>query len=33
VLTRRFAPWGERAGLAMWMEATADWHGDEPARP
>ena len=33
VLTRWFAPWGEWAGLAMWLEATADWHGDEPARP
>ena len=28
-----FAPWGEWAGLAMWMEATADWHGDAPAWP
>jgi 3-methyladenine DNA glycosylase/8-oxoguanine DNA glycosylase len=28
-----FAPWGEWAGLAMWLEATADWHGDAPAAP
>jgi N-glycosylase/DNA lyase len=28
-----FAPWGEWAGLAMWLEATADWHGDAPAEP
>jgi N-glycosylase/DNA lyase len=28
-----FAPWGEWAGLAMWLEATADWHEDVPARP
>jgi N-glycosylase/DNA lyase len=30
---RWFAPWGEWAGLAMWLEATADWHGDAPAWP
>jgi N-glycosylase/DNA lyase len=30
---RWFAPWGEWAGLAMWLEATADWHGDDPAWP
>jgi len=28
-----FKPWGEWAGLAMWLEATADWHEDAPARP
>ncbi len=33
VLTRWFAPWGEWAGLAMWLEATGDWHGDAPAAP
>lgn len=32
-LRRWFAPWGEWAGLALWLEATADWHGDEPAWP
>jgi 3-methyladenine DNA glycosylase/8-oxoguanine DNA glycosylase len=32
-LRRWFAPWGEWAGLAMWLEATADWHGDDPAGP
>ena len=32
-LGRWFAPWGEWAGLAMWLEATADWHDDAPARP
>ena len=30
---RWYAPWGEWAGLAMWLEATADWHGDAPAWP
>jgi 3-methyladenine DNA glycosylase/8-oxoguanine DNA glycosylase len=33
VLTGWFAPWGEWAGLAMWLEATSDWHGDAPAGP
>ena len=33
VLTRWFAPWGEWAGLAMWLEATCDWHGDAPSWP
>jgi 3-methyladenine DNA glycosylase/8-oxoguanine DNA glycosylase len=28
-----FSPWGEWAGLAMWLEATTDWHEDAPARP
>jgi N-glycosylase/DNA lyase len=31
-LRRWYAPWGEWAGLAMWLEATADWH-DDPGRP
>jgi 3-methyladenine DNA glycosylase/8-oxoguanine DNA glycosylase len=26
-LRRWYAPYGEWAGLAMWLEATADWHG------
>jgi N-glycosylase/DNA lyase len=30
---RWYAPWGEWAGLALWLEATADWHGDVPAWP
>jgi N-glycosylase/DNA lyase len=30
---RWFAPWGEWAGLAMWLEATSDWHGDAPSWP
>jgi N-glycosylase/DNA lyase len=30
---RWFAPWGAWAGLAMWLEVTADWHGDDPAWP
>jgi N-glycosylase/DNA lyase len=30
---RWFAPWGEWAGLALWLEATADWHGDVPSWP
>jgi 3-methyladenine DNA glycosylase/8-oxoguanine DNA glycosylase len=33
VLTRWFAPWGKWAGLAMWLEATCDWHDDAPAGP
>jgi len=32
-LERWFAPWGEWAGLAMWLEVTADWHEDEPSWP
>lgn len=32
-IARWFAPWGEWAGLALWLEATADWHGDAPAWP
>ncbi len=33
VLARWFAPWGEWAGLALWLEATGDWHEDAPAAP
>jgi 3-methyladenine DNA glycosylase/8-oxoguanine DNA glycosylase len=32
-LRRRYAPYGEWAGLAMWLEATADWHGDRSTWP
>ena len=32
-LRRWFAPYGAWAGLAMWLEVTADWHGDRPAWP
>jgi 3-methyladenine DNA glycosylase/8-oxoguanine DNA glycosylase len=32
-LRRWYAPYGEWAGLAMWLEVTADWHGDAPAWP
>lgn len=32
-LQRWFAPWKEWAGLAMWLEVTADWHGDAPTWP
>jgi len=32
-LERWFAPWKEFAGLAMWLEVTADWHGDDPTWP
>ena len=30
---RWFAPYGRWAGLAMWLEVTADWHGDRPSWP
>jgi N-glycosylase/DNA lyase len=30
---RWYAPYGEWAGLAMWLEVTADWHGDRPSWP
>ncbi len=30
-LRRWFAPYGPWAGLAMWLEVTADWHLDPPA--
>jgi N-glycosylase/DNA lyase len=32
-LRRWFAPYGDFAGLAMWLEVTADWHGDAPSWP
>jgi N-glycosylase/DNA lyase len=32
-LRRWYAPYGEWAGLAMWLEVTADWHGDTPTWP
>jgi N-glycosylase/DNA lyase len=30
---RWYAPYGRYAGLAMWLEVTADWHGDAPTWP
>jgi N-glycosylase/DNA lyase len=30
---RWYAPFGPHAGLAMWLEATADWHQDRPTWP
>lgn len=32
-LRRWYAPYGEYAGLAMWLEVTADWHGEQPTWP
>jgi 3-methyladenine DNA glycosylase/8-oxoguanine DNA glycosylase len=33
-IARWYAPFGRYAGLAMWLEVTADWHGDaSPAWP
>jgi len=32
-LLRWYAAYGEWAGLAMWLEATADWHGERPSWP
>jgi N-glycosylase/DNA lyase len=32
-LRRWYAPYGEWAGLAMWLEVTADWHGGAPTWP
>jgi N-glycosylase/DNA lyase len=32
-LRRWYAPYGQWAGLAMWLEATADWHGERPSWP
>jgi N-glycosylase/DNA lyase len=28
-----YAPYGRYAGLAFWLEVTADWHGDAPTWP
>ena len=30
---RWYAPYGAWAGLAMWLEVTADWHADRPSWP
>ncbi len=32
-IRRWYAPYGKYAGLAFWLEVTADWHGDVPAWP
>ncbi|HET7825123.1 MAG TPA: Fe-S cluster assembly protein HesB [Anaeromyxobacter sp.] len=32
-IRRWYAPYGEWAGLAMWLEVTADWHGERPTWP
>jgi N-glycosylase/DNA lyase len=32
-VARWYAPYGPWAGLAMWLEVTADWHGPAPAWP
>jgi N-glycosylase/DNA lyase len=32
-LRRWFQPYGEFAGLAMWLEVTADWFGEAPTWP
>jgi N-glycosylase/DNA lyase len=32
-MRRWFAPFGAFAGLAMWLEVTADWHGAPPTWP
>ncbi|HEX9241005.1 MAG TPA: Fe-S cluster assembly protein HesB [Anaeromyxobacter sp.] len=32
-LRRWYAPYGPWAGLAMWLEVTADWHGPAPTWP
>jgi N-glycosylase/DNA lyase len=32
-VARWYAPYGPWAGLAMWLEVTADWHGDRPSWP
>jgi 3-methyladenine DNA glycosylase/8-oxoguanine DNA glycosylase len=32
-LLRWYAPYGAYAGLAMWLEVTADWHGERPSWP
>ncbi len=30
---RWYRPYGKWAGLAMWLEVTADWHGAQPTWP
>jgi len=30
---RRYAAFGEFAGLALWLELTAEWHGERPRPP
>jgi 3-methyladenine DNA glycosylase/8-oxoguanine DNA glycosylase len=32
-IARWYAPYGRWAGLAMWLEVTADWHGERPSWP
>ncbi len=32
-IRRWYAPYGPWAGLAMWLEVTADWHGERPTWP
>jgi N-glycosylase/DNA lyase len=32
-IARWYRPFGRWAGLALWLEVTADWHGDAPAWP
>jgi 3-methyladenine DNA glycosylase/8-oxoguanine DNA glycosylase len=32
-IRRWFAPYGRFAGLALWLELTADWHRDQPTWP
>jgi 3-methyladenine DNA glycosylase/8-oxoguanine DNA glycosylase len=32
-MRRWYAPYGRFAGLAMWLEVTADWHGPAPTWP
>jgi N-glycosylase/DNA lyase len=31
-IARWYAPYGEWAGLAMWLEVTADWFPDGPGQ-
>jgi N-glycosylase/DNA lyase len=33
VMRRWYRPYGSWAGLAMWLEVTADWHGERPSWP
>ena len=32
-VARWYMPYGAWAGLAMWLEVTADWFGEKPAWP